>query len=114
MDVSGGLADSVLARIIRQRDLVRVMSEQCESLTARVSSRDGTVTVEVDGSGSMTGLWLTEGASHRGADLLSRHIVETADAAARVVQARQQILLREFTNRMAALQQSRLPRSDGG
>ena len=82
-----GLADSLIARIVRQRDLVAAMDDHCTSIAARVTSRDQNVSVEVDGYGAMTGLWLGPSAHRLGADALAKLIVETAHAAAGVAAA---------------------------
>jgi DNA-binding protein YbaB len=111
--MSGGLADSMIARIVKQRDLMSAMNEHCKSISARVTSRDKTVSVEVDGFGAMTGLWLSESACRKGADALAKLIVDTADAAAKVAVARQSYLVKEFTERLTALQQAPLARRDG-
>ncbi len=87
-----GLADSLIGRIRKQRDLVQAMDEHCQSISARVTSRDGNVSAEVDGMGAMTGLWLGPAAHKLGADALAKLIVETAGAAAQVATARQQFL----------------------
>jgi DNA-binding protein YbaB len=108
-----GLADSLIARIIRQRDLVAAMDEHCKSISARVTSRDHNVSVEVDGFGSMTGLWLGPNAHKLGADALAKLIVETAHAAARVAADRQRFLSKEFSSRMRELRQAPLTRWDG-
>jgi DNA-binding protein YbaB len=111
--MTGGLADSVIARIVKQRDLMSSMYEHCKSISARVTSRDRTVSVEVDGLGAMTGLWLGESAYRKGPDALAKLIVDTADAAAKVAMARQSFLVKEFTEQLAALQQAPLARRDG-
>jgi hypothetical protein len=108
-----GLADSLIARIIKQRDLVAAMNDHCKSISARVTSRDHNVSVEVDGLGSMTGLWLGPNAHQLGADALARLIVETAQAGARVAADRQRFLSEEFSNRMGELRQAPLTRWDG-
>src|SRR5689334_22745710 len=108
-----GLADSLIARIIKQRDLVAAMDDHCKSISARVTSRDHNVSVEVDGFGSMTGLWLGPNAHKLGADALATLVVETAQAAARVAADRQRFLSEEFGHRMAELQQTRLTCWDG-
>jgi DNA-binding protein YbaB len=108
-----GLADSLLARIARQRDLMSAMAEQSRTLSARVTSRDRNVSVEVDGFGAMTGLWLGPAAHQLGAQALSALIVDTAQAAAAVVMQRQSELTGEFSTRMRALQESPLTRWDG-
>jgi hypothetical protein len=108
-----GLADSLIARIVRQRDLVAAMDDHCTSIAARVTSRDQNVSVEVDGYGAMTGLWLGPSAHRLGADALAKLIVETAHAAARVAAARQRFLSEEFSRRMNELRQAPLTRWDG-
>lgn len=107
------LAQSVIARAIKQRDLMQAMTEQSKSITARVTSRDRAVSAEVDGLGSLTGLWLGPPASRLDPDALATLIVETAQAAAKVAAERYNFLLKEFTTRMAELQQAPLARSDG-
>lgn len=111
--MNGGLADSMIARIVMQRDLMQAMDEHCKSISARVTSRDKSVSVQVDGFGAMTGLWLGEFAFRNGADALSKLIVETAHAAAQVAQQRQSYLIKEFIARLTALQQQPLTRYDG-
>ena len=108
-----GLADSLIARIIKQRDLVAAMDDHCKSISARLTSRDHNVSVEVDGYGSMTGLWLGPNAHRLGADALSKLIVETAQAAAKVAADRQGFLSDEFGRRMAELRQAPLTCWDG-
>jgi hypothetical protein len=108
-----GLADSLIARIVKQRDLVAAMDEHCKSISARVTSRDQNVSVEVDGYGAMTGLWLGPSAHKLGADALAKLIVETAQAAAGVAADRQGFLSEEFGRRMSELRQAPLTCWDG-
>lgn len=108
-----GLADSLIARIVKQRDLVAAMDDHCKSISARVTSRDQNVSVEVDGYGAMTGLWLGPNAHKLGADALSKLIVETAQAAAGVATVRHGYLSEEFSRRMNELRQAPLTRWDG-
>ena len=108
-----GLADALIARIIKQRDLVAAMDDHCKSISARVTSRDHNVSVEVDGFGAMTGLWLGSNAHTLDADALAKLIVETAQAAARVAADRQRFLSEEFSSRMNELRQAPLTRWDG-
>ncbi|MGX9791314.1 YbaB/EbfC family nucleoid-associated protein [Mycobacterium sp. MMS18-G62] len=108
-----GLADSLIARIVKQRDLVAAMDEHCKSISARVTSRDQNVSVEVDGFGAMTGLWLGANAHKLGPDALAKLIVETAHAAAQVAADRQGFLSEEFSRRMTELRQAPLTRWDG-
>ena len=111
--MNAGLADSVIARMAMQRDLMAAMHEHCQSISARVTSRDRSVSVEVDGLGAMTGLWLSDSAYRNGAGALAKLIVDTADAAAKVAVERQNFLVKEFNERLTALQQSPLTRRDG-
>ena len=111
--MTGGLTDSLIARIEKQRDLIQAMDEQCRSMSVRVTSRCKSVSVQVDGLGAMTGLWLGDSAYHQGADALAKLIVDTAAAAAQAAMDRQRYLIREFTERLAALQQAPLVRRDG-
>jgi DNA-binding protein YbaB len=108
-----GLADSLIARIVKQRDLLQAMDEHCRSVAVRVTSRDQSVSVEVDGRGAMTGLWLAPNAYRNGADELAKLIVDTAQAAAKHAMDRQQFLLKEFQARLRELQEQPLTRWDG-
>jgi DNA-binding protein YbaB len=107
------LAQSVLARAVKQRDLMQAMNEQTQTISARVTSRDRSVSAEVDGLGRLTGLWLAPKASRLGADALAALIVQTAGAAARVALERYAFLMKEFTVRMEELHRAPLTRSDG-
>jgi DNA-binding protein YbaB len=111
--MTGGLADSVLARIAKQRDLIHAMDEHCKSMSVRVTSRCKSVSVEVDGLGAMTRLWLGDSAYHDGADALAKLIVDTARAAAKQALDRQSYLIKEFTQRLNTLQHAPLTRHDG-
>lgn len=107
------LAQSVLARAGKQRELLRALSEHSNSISVRVSSRDKAVSAEVDATGALTGLWLEPQAARLGADKLAALIVETAQAAARLALARQNFLIEEFNTRMAELQKAPLTCWDG-
>jgi DNA-binding protein YbaB len=102
-----------MARIAKQRDLIQAMDEHCRSMTVRVTSRCKSVSVEVDGLGAMTGLWLGDSSYHQGADALAKLIVETARAAAQAAMDQQRYLIREFAERLSALQRAPLARRDG-
>jgi DNA-binding protein YbaB len=103
-----GLAESLIARLIEQRDLMQALDEHCQSISARVSSRDESVSVEVDGLGAMTGLWLRPEALKLGREALAKLIVDTAEAAARICVDRQNFLMIEFNRRMRALDETPL------
>ena len=108
-----GLADALIARIVEQSDLLAAMNEHCQGLHARVASREELVSVEVDGLGAMTGLWLSPRALKLESDALARLIVDTARAAAEVCVERQNRLFAEFTRRMRTLEQKQLTGRDG-
>ena len=90
-------------RLDEQRDLTVALNEQIASMSATVSAPDGSVSVQVNGWGSITGLWLGDGAYRRGADTLAAQIVDVAQAAAKVVADRQAFLLNEFGERARGL-----------
>ncbi|MCT7659711.1 YbaB/EbfC family nucleoid-associated protein [Mycobacterium deserti] len=108
-----GLADSLITRVLKQRDLMQAMDEHCKTISARVTSRDQNVSVEVDGYGAMTGLWLGPNAYALGADPLAALIVETAQVAAKVAADRQAHLTEQFAQRMRELHRAPLTRWDG-
>jgi DNA-binding protein YbaB len=108
-----GLADSVIARVIEQRNLLQALDEHCRSVSARVTSRDESVSVEVDGLGAMTGLWLRPQALKLERDALAKLIVDTAAAAARVSVDRQNFLITEFNRRMHTVNETPLTCWDG-
>jgi hypothetical protein len=108
-----GLADSSIARIVGQRDLLQALDEHCRSISARVTSRDESVSVEVDGLGALTGLWLRPQALKLGPKALAKLIVDTAAAAAQVTVDRQNFLITEFNRRMHTLDETPLTRWDG-
>jgi hypothetical protein len=53
-----GLADSLVARMAAQRDLLREMDDRFSSISANAASPDESVSVEVDALGAMTALSL--------------------------------------------------------
>lgn len=107
------LADALIARIGEQRDLLAAINEHTRGLHARVASRSQLVSVEVDGLGAMTGLWLSPRALKLESDVLAKLIVDTAAAAARVCVERQNALFAEFTRRMRTLENKPLAGRDG-
>ncbi|MGE2817442.1 YbaB/EbfC family nucleoid-associated protein [Mycobacterium heidelbergense] len=108
-----GLADSVIARMLKERDLLQALDEHCHSISAVVTSRDGSVSVEADGLGAMTGLRLRPTALKLGPKVLAKLIIDTAEAAARVCADRQNFLVAEFNRRMSALDEKPSTGGDG-
>lgn len=107
------LANSVLARVEKQRELMETLTTETNAIKVRVSSPDKLVTVEVDGVGAMTGLWLAPGIDKHSATGLSALIVETAQHAARVSLERRNQLLAQFTERFDEQRNKPLERWDG-
>jgi DNA-binding protein YbaB len=108
--MSERLADIVLNRLHDQRELVAAVDDHCRAISVTVASRDGTVSVDVDGLGSVTGLRLSASAYRHGGDALGSLIVDTAHAAAKVSLDLQQELLAELNVRLAELR--RTPTTD--
>jgi DNA-binding protein YbaB len=107
------LAHSLIERVIKQRDLLQSMTEETNSIAVRVTSKDKSVSAEVNGVGSLTGLWLGPPATRLDADALAKLIIETAQEAARLAAERYAFLLKEFTSRMDEFQKTPLTRWDG-
>jgi DNA-binding protein YbaB len=99
-----GLADSVVARMAAQRDVMQTLEEEMGSISVRVASGDQAVAVEVDGVGALTGLWLGPNAYRRGADDLAQLILDTAHAAAERAAERARFLLAEFRVQMEEIE----------
>ncbi|WP_173008228.1 YbaB/EbfC family nucleoid-associated protein [Mycolicibacterium sp. P1-18] len=91
------------SRLEAQRDVTVALNEQIASLSVTVSAPDGSVSVQVNGSGAITGLKLSDRAYRLGADAIAARIVEVSKAAAKVVADRQVFLLNEFGERARAL-----------
>jgi DNA-binding protein YbaB len=108
-----GLAGSLIARMLAQRDLLQEFADRSSALFVYTASPDELVSVEVDGLGSMTGLWLDPDAPALDPDALAKLIVDTAVVAARDAQDRQDALLNELNDRIHALQETPLTRWDG-
>ncbi|WP_185935017.1 YbaB/EbfC family nucleoid-associated protein [Mycolicibacterium hodleri] len=91
------------SRLEAQRDLTVALDEEIASLSVTVSAPDGSVSVQVNGSGAITGLWLRDRAYRHGADALAARITDVAQAGAKVVADRQAFLLNEFGERVRRL-----------
>jgi DNA-binding protein YbaB len=108
-----GLADSVVARLAEQRDLLQDLQDQCTSITVRATSRDRAVTVVVDATGAMTALTLRPAASRLAADTLAELIVNTAQTAATAVFERRRQLTEQFNRQFQAARSRPLENWDG-
>ncbi|ORB48952.1 hypothetical protein BST43_24010 [Mycobacteroides saopaulense] len=107
------LAASLLARVRKQRDLMQSLAEHTAAVSVRVTSRDQSVSAEVDAHGALSGLWLGSSAARLGADVLAKLIVDTAQEAARHAMERHAFLFKEFNARMAELEKTPLTCWDG-
>jgi DNA-binding protein YbaB len=107
------LADSVIAQMAAQRDLLREMDDRFASISAHVDSPDESVSVEVDGLGAITGLWLSPQALELEHDAVAKLIVDTASSAAQLVLDRQDVLVKELNERMHAVREMPLTQWDG-
>jgi DNA-binding protein YbaB len=108
-----GLADSLIARMVAQRDLLQEMDDRFSSISGEATSPDELVSVEVDGVGAMTGLRLEPRALEIEPDALAKLIVETAARAAEVAVDRQNVVVEELNDRMGTLQEAPLTLWDG-
>jgi DNA-binding protein YbaB len=107
------LADSLIARMVAHRDLLQEIDKRFSSISAHVASPDESVSVEVDGLGAMTGLWLGAQALELEPDALAKLIVDTASSAAGAVNERQELLIGELNERMRAVREVALTLWDG-
>ncbi|MFT4043026.1 MAG: YbaB/EbfC family DNA-binding protein [Gordonia sp. (in: high G+C Gram-positive bacteria)] len=88
--------DELEARARAQLGTLQDFGERLDLLASRETSADGLVTVEVDGSGALIGLWLSDGANELGAVTLGDRIVATAALAAQDVFARRAQVLADL------------------
>lgn len=91
------LEERVRRRVYRMQDL----SEQLAAIRVRESAAGGAVTVELDGTGALVNLVLTEQISSLSSKEFEDAVVDAADAAAQRAMARHAELIREFNNEMA-------------
>ncbi|QBJ95413.1 YbaB/EbfC family DNA-binding protein [Rhodococcus sp. ABRD24] len=74
--------DALVARATAQVDLLEETLTALQSIRAVASSEDGRVRAEVDGHGTLTGLWLSESLLDVDARALAQTITHTAHRAA--------------------------------
>lgn len=95
--------DDLEARANTQLDRLHELHESLSAISVRETSDDKLVTVEVDGSGALTGLWLASGANDLGGARLGELIVATAAHAAALAFARHVAITEEFGDSFGAL-----------
>ncbi|GAA1479960.1 hypothetical protein GCM10009624_04000 [Gordonia sinesedis] len=99
--------DELEARAHAQLDRMHEVNEKLGAVVVRETSPDDLVTVEVDGVGALTGLWLADGANELGGDRLGEQIVATAALAAQRAFAQRAAITEDFTTSFAELLESR-------
>jgi hypothetical protein len=99
--------DELEARARTQLDRLRDVNEQLAAISERETSPDDRVTAEVDGVGSMTGLWFAPSAHEIGAAELGHLVVATAAVAAGRAFTRRAAVLEDFNESFADLVASR-------
>lgn len=98
------LADTVVTHLTLSRDLLAEFNERCSAVKVRASSRDRAVSVEVDGTGTMTDLTIRSAATRLSADELADLIVNIAQTAAKAAVDQQRQLLEQLVPKLHALQ----------
>lgn len=99
--------DELEARANAQLDGLYEFNEKLTAILVRETSPDDLVTAEVDGNGSLQGLWLAPGANELGATRLGEQIVATAAMAAQRAFAKRAAITEEFNESFAELLASR-------
>ena len=76
--------DVIVGRATEQVNLLEEALAGLQSITARASSESDQVTAEVDGNGTLTGLWMDDSISSLDARTLAAMITSTTQEAARL------------------------------
>jgi hypothetical protein len=95
--------DELEARANAQLNSLHDLNERYAAIVVRETSADDLVTVEVDGVGALTGLWLASGANELGATRLGEQIVATSALAAQRAFAKRAVITEEFNESFAEL-----------
>ncbi|MEE3850994.1 YbaB/EbfC family DNA-binding protein [Gordonia sp. LSe1-13] len=103
--------DELEARANAQLNSLYELNEKYAAISVRETSADDLVTVEVDGVGALTGLWLAHGANELGGARLGEQIVATAALAAQRAFAKRAAITEEFNESFAELVNAR-PRTE--
>lgn len=99
--------DELEARANAQLNSLHDVQERLAAISVRETSPDDLVTVEVDGVGALTGLWLAPGANELGGRRLGDLIVSMSALAAQRAFARQAAITSDFTEAFSDLVESR-------
>ncbi|MFC9357119.1 YbaB/EbfC family nucleoid-associated protein [Rhodococcus sp. NPDC057014] len=76
--------DAIVGRATEQVNLLEEALAGLQSITARASSESDQVTAEVDGNGTLTGLWMDDSIASLDARTLAAMITNTSQEAARL------------------------------
>lgn len=95
--------DELEARAHAQLNGLYALGEDLGAISVRERSADDLVTVEVDGTGALTGLWLAPRATALGGRRLGEQIVATAALAAQRAFARRAAITEDFTESFGEL-----------
>lgn len=76
--------DAIVERANNQVNLLEDALGGLQSIRATASSEEDRVTAEVDGNGTLTGLWMTDAISTMDARALAEVITATTNEAARI------------------------------
>ncbi|MFC9832235.1 YbaB/EbfC family nucleoid-associated protein [Rhodococcus sp. NPDC127530] len=76
--------DAIVGRATEQVNLLEEALAGLQAITARASSESDQVTAEVDGNGTLTGLWMDDSISTLDARTLATMITSTTQEAARL------------------------------
>jgi len=76
--------DAIVGRATEQVNLLEEALAGLQAITARASSESDQVTAEVDGNGTLTGLWMDDSISALDARTLATMITSTTQEAARL------------------------------
>lgn len=90
--------DELLARVQQQIYRLTDLYEAMNGILITETSSDGTITVEVDGNGALTGLNFTGGISELDPGQFERTLVDTARAAAHRALGERGELINDFNS----------------
>lgn len=85
--------DAIVGRAYAQVELLEGALSGLQDIKARVSSKNDEVTAEVDGNGTLVGLWMNDSITTLDARTVSTLVTQTAQAAAaKASEQRMQVL----------------------
>lgn len=88
--------DAIVGRATEQVNLLEEALAGLASITVRASSESDQVTVEVDGNGNLTGLWMDDSISTLDVRVLAALITSTSHEAARLADEQRALVMRRL------------------